>query len=134
MFGIDVLLSDSGVATVWICMDDKFFGMSRFYQFSPYIDATDRTKFSSDRHRYFFLFFSVTCISRSAAITIEVVYLVQTVSMKTGVWLNNEVVEFNFSAQVQLNFDFRVKSRLSLGLSLGVVKFMFPLKSSLTLI
>ena len=35
-------------------MDAKFFGKCPFKQFSPYIDATDRSKISSDQKRLFF--------------------------------------------------------------------------------
>ena len=35
-------------------MDATFFGMSSFYQFSPYIGATYITKISSNHHQIFF--------------------------------------------------------------------------------
>ena len=40
------------VATFWICMDSTFFGISRFNNIFL-IDATDRSKISSDQKRLF---------------------------------------------------------------------------------
>ena len=55
MFGIKLinLRSELNVATFWIFMDATFFGMSRFKNFLL-IDATDRSKISSDQKRLFF--------------------------------------------------------------------------------
>jgi len=49
------LQSESKIATFWIWLDATFFGMSRFlfYNFLL-IDATDRSKNSSNHHRIFF--------------------------------------------------------------------------------
>ena len=47
------LRSVLNISTFWICMDATFFGMSRFNIFLL-IDATDRSKTSSNNHRTFF--------------------------------------------------------------------------------
>ena len=50
-----LLQSESKIATFWIWQDATFFGISRFlfYNFLL-IDATDRSKNSSNHHRIFF--------------------------------------------------------------------------------
>ena len=47
----------SNIATFRICVDATFFGMSFFSTCSPYIiliDATEKSKISSDHHQIFF--------------------------------------------------------------------------------
>ena len=52
MFDIKLIFlrSESYIATLWICMGSSFFGISRFNNFLL-IDATDRSKISSDQKR-----------------------------------------------------------------------------------
>ena len=55
LFGIKLIIlrSELNVASFQICMDAAFFDVSRFNNFLL-IDATDRSKISSDQKRLFF--------------------------------------------------------------------------------
>ena len=56
LFGIKLIFlrSELNVQTFWIYMDAKFFSMIRFFYNFLLIDATDRSRISSDQKRLFF--------------------------------------------------------------------------------
>ena len=49
-----ILQSELNVPTFWICMDATFFSMSLVFNNFPLIDATARSKISSDKKCLFF--------------------------------------------------------------------------------